>query len=789
MPGLATVVILSLGVGIGVNTTVFSWIQAVVLRPLPGVPDGSSFYLIEPRTDTGSYPGVSWREYQDLRERVGAFRDTIGYRMAPVSVGDAARTERAFAMLVSGNYFQALGLTPALGRFIAEGEARRPGGDPVVVVSHDYWQTHLGGRATAAGERLRVNEQDLTIVGIAPEGFQGTTLGLQFDLWIPATMAPVLMAGSRELDDRSLRGYSVMGRLKPQATEARARTEVDAAMRDLARVYPESNGAMQSEILKFWKAPRGPQRMIASGLGILQALMLLVLLVVCGNTANLMLARASTRLREVGVRLSLGASPATVVRLLLVENVTLGLMGAALGIVIAVWGTTALRAMPPYGALPIRFQTSVDALGLAFALALGVGCGLLFGLGPAVQMARIDPQQALRNGSRTGGRSPMRDALMGLQVALALLVLVAGGLFFKSFAETRLSDTGFRTDGVLLATYDLTGRSSDDDFPRAFAARLLDRLRSVPAIEAAAISSSVPLDIHGLPGRAFTLEGRATTSAAPDIAVSNVVTPGYFATLGIPLLSGSDFVDLNDTALATRQVIVNQAFVARYIGAGEVLGRRLENRNRDYVITGVVRDSTYDAFGEPPTPAVFFSYREKPSTIGEIHIRSRAGTEAVMIAEVQRAVHDLDPTLPVYNIRTMTEHIDKNLILRRIPARLFVVVAPLLLGLVAIGIYAVVAYAVAHRTAEIGVRVALGASGSRVVRQIMWETMVVVGFGAACGWALAVMIDLHLFRGGLEDAPVLVGVPALLLAVAVTSCWMPARRATLVDPLVALRSE
>ena len=475
-------------------------------------------------------------------------------------------------------------------------------------------------------------------------------------------------------------------------------------------------------------------------------------------------------------------------RLILTENVALGLLGTGLGLVIAVWGTNALRAMPPYGALPIRFQTSVDGLGLTLALALGVGSGMLFGVGPAVQMARIDPQQALRRGSRTGGRSPMRDALMGLQVALALLVLVAGGLFFKSFADTKLTDPGFKTEGVLLATYDLTGRSSDDDYPRAFAARLLDRLRAVTAIEAAAISASMPLDIHGLPGRTFTLEGRATSSAAPEVAVSNVVTPGYFDALGIPVMAGRDFVDLRDVA-APRQVIVNQAFVARYISDGEVLGRRLESRGRTYVVTGVVRDSTYDAFGEPPTPAMFFSYRDRPSTIGEVHVRARAGTEAVLAAEVERAIHELDPTLPVYNIRTMTEHIDKNLILRKIPARLFVVVAPLLLGLLAVGIYAVVAYTVSRRTAEIGVRMALGATPQGVVRSIVLESLGVTAFGAFCGWLLALVVDLHLFGGGMSDAPVLVGVPALLLSVAVLSSWLPARRAAAVDPMVALRDQ
>jgi len=447
--------------------------------------------------------------------------------------------------------------------------------------------------------------------------------------------------------------------------------------------------------------------------------------------------------------------------------------------------------MPAYGALPVKFQTSVDAMGLLFAITLGVGSGLLFGAAPAIQLARVDPQRALRAGSKSSGRSAMRDGLMALQVGLALLVLVIAGLFFQGFVETRETDPGFKTEGLLLATYDLSGTAATADgcgnCLSQFATRLLERLRTVPGIEAVALASAVPLDIHGLPLRSFTLEGRAQAQEAPDRALSNTVSNDYFRVMGVPIVAGRDFAEMSDVTLGP-QVMVNQEFVRRFV-SGEVVGRRLNYRDRTFTINGVVRDSTYEAFGEPPTPAMFFAFRDRPSALAEIHLRARPGTEVTFAAEIQRAVRELDASLPVYNVRTMTDHVDRNLMLRKIPARMFLVIAPLLLALVSMGIYAVVSYTVAHRTAEIGVRIALGANNQTVVWQIVKDGMTVIVAGATVAWLLALMVDLHLFAGGAGDMPVLLGVPIILLTVAAFACWLPARRAAQVDPLVALRTE
>jgi predicted permease len=788
-PALAAVVIGSLGVGIGANTVVFSWIQAVVFNPIAGVRLASGFHLVEPRTDAGMYVGSSFREYRDLRDRLRALDRLIAFRMIPLYVGERGRVERSSALLVSDNYFSSLGLAPALGRFPRADEVEKPGTAPLVVISHDYWQTRFGGAASAVGQNIRVNGVDVIVVGVTPRGFRGTLLMLTFDFWLPATMAPVLIPGSKELDDRGARSYTVTGTLAAGAGRQQAQSEVDVAMRQLAQAYPQTNRNVQAELLPFWQSPRGPQKLMAASLAILQLLMVLLLLAVCGNTANLVLARASSRQREMSVRLALGAGPWRVGSLLLMENMLLALLGAALGGAIAFWGTTTLSAMPPLRVrgIPISFETHVDATSFAFTLALGLACGLVFGLAPALQLARLDPQLTLRAGASTPPRSRLRNALMAVEVALAVVVLLAAGIFLRNFMQTRNEEPGFRRDGVLLAAYDLSGRNVDEASVRAFTANLLDRVRALPGIETAAMATSVPLDIHGLPMRFFEIEGRPRTDGTQDSALANTVSPGYFVVMGLPMLAGRDFADLRDPA-APPQVVVNDAFVRRYLDGADALGRRVEIRGRKYVVVGVVRTSLYNAFGEPPTPILYFSLRDRPSPSTEMHLRPRPGFETTIVSDLRGIVRELDPELPLYDIRTLSDHIEANLIFRRLPARMFMVLAPLLLLLAAIGIYAVVAYAVTLRTTEIGVRLALGATAGRLVGQFVGEHLVVIGTGALAGWLLAFAVVVDILTVPI-DAAVFAGVPLILLTVATLASWWPARRVTRVDPMLALKAE
>ena len=505
----------------------------------------------------------------------------------------------------------------------------------------------LAARQGPLDRKCALTSANFPVIGVAPRNFQGDTPPLKFELWAPATLTPTLLGNTRDLEDRSSRAFSLIGMLRSGATREEAQAEFSAAMAQFARDYPEASAGVSGEILSYWESPRGPQRLLISGLAILQGVMLLLLLAVCGNTANLMLARGSTRQREMAVRVALGAGRWRIVSLVLSENMLLAFLGASLGAAFAVWGTTALRVAPIIGAFPILFQTRVDKFALGFAMLLGIVCGLLFSAAPAFHLARLDPQNGLRSSSNTPPRSRARQLLMGVEVGLATVVLIAAALFLQSFRSARQTDPRFRPEGVLLAAYDLSGRNPNEASEREFAARLLERLRSLPDVEAAAIATNVPLDLHGIPARPFTVEGRVRIETGEDRAISNTVTPGYFKMMAIPLVKGNDFAEMRDTA-APAEAVVNEEFVRRYLNGADAIGRRIKTRERDFTIIGVARNSVYDAFGEPAQPAVYLSYRDRPAIQGELHLRTRSGNEAALTSEARAVLRDLDPMLPLY---------------------------------------------------------------------------------------------------------------------------------------------
>lgn len=789
-PFLTAVIVLSLGIGIGANTVIYSWLKGALLNPLPGV-EAPRLVSLEVKDDTGNWVSTSWLEYQDLQKMAPSFDCIAAQRARSFYLGDSERESRAYGEYVSANFFAVLGLKPQLGRFFRAEEVSHPGSAPVVVLAHDFWQKHFAGDAQVVGRTLKLNGTVLTVIGVAPREFRGGFNALAFDLFVPATMATVLQPASRDFTSRTVRHYTLLAQLKSGVSLAQVQGELDAAAQTLLKAYPETNRGLAYGVLPLWRSPRGGQMMVAS-LATLQVFGVLILVVVCVNTASLLLARASTRQREIGVRLAIGGAPARILRQLLGESIVLALIGAAAGLLFAAWGVELIRQipLPAAGSYPIRLSPELDASAFAFATLVAVLCGVLFGLAPATQLARSDVQQALRGGrGALGGRSWLRDGLVALEVAVALVVLVLAGLFLKSFRNALATDTGYDTAHVMLASVDLGGRGYDGERGRRFLEEALRRLRDTPGVVATAAAANVPLDVRGLATGVFAADGKPFDPNWKALYFD--VTPGYFAAMGLTFIDGNDLAPLSRPDLPL-DAVVNEEMAQRYWPEGSPVGRKFNINDMWFTIVGVVRNAKYESVGESPKPMAWLTLRRQFVSAPVLHVRT-SGDPRATLGAMREVVRSLDPELGLIDPRTLAAHVDSNLVMQRIPVRMLAVLAPLALALAAIGLYAVIAYSLAQRVQEIGVRLTLGATPSGVVRLMIWQGLRVVLAGAAIGWVAALVLGYLLqakFVGVAFGDPVIYGgVPLLLLAVAALACWLPARRAARVDPMVALRSE
>jgi len=787
-PFLTAVIILSLTLGIGTNTVVFSWLKHAVLSPLPGVT--APVLLLETKDDTGHDVGTSWLEYRDLVDLLPSFRLLAAQRIRQLNLGDADSGTRLYAELVSANFFAVLGIEPQLGRFFLAGEATQPGSAPVAVISHAFWQNHFQGASDVVGRPLRLNNLVFTVIGVTPQGFRGGFNSLAFEVFVPATMAARLVPASGELRNRENRPYVMLAQLQPGATPAQAQGELAAAARHLIATHPGTNRGLGFELLPVWRSPRGGVIVVAT-LVTLQAFAALILIVVCANTANLLLARASTRTREIGVRLALGAGPGRILRQLLGESVLIALLGAAGGFLLALWGVDLLKLIPLPDGLPIHITLELDWTSFLYTTGLGTVCGLAFGLVPALQLVRADVVHSLRGGrGMTGRRNRLRDALVGMEIAVALIVLVVGGLFLKSFRNALHANPGFDADRVLLLGLDFGGRGYNAQTGGALLDDLLQRLKTLPGVAGASAANIVPLDLRGIPTGVISIQGREFDPNRRILYYR--VTSGYFATLGIPLVAGTDLAPGQRTD-RLRDAVINDEMARRYWPGEDPVGHRFEVDGSTYVIAGVARTPKLERMNESPRPAAWLSMRSRFVSLPFLQIRTMGGDPRTLLPAVRETIRQLDPELVTLDPRSLTQHIKSNLFADRIPAQMLLVLAPLALALAAIGLYAVVAYAVAQRTQEIGIRLALGATPHKIVGYMLWQSMHVVLISCLVGWCFAFAAGwfLHSRLVGVSagDPLIYAGMPALLLIVALLACWLPARRAAWVDPLIALRAE
>jgi predicted permease len=790
-PAFTAAAVLTLALAIGAHTALFTLVNAILLRPLPGIADQGRLVNVHVHaTAPGGvrFGSFSHPNYRDLRDQQRALSGLAAFNGRGVSLGGPSGPELVGAQLVSGNYFSVLGVQPMRGRLIADADDRAPGSSPVAVISHALWQRRFGGDPQAVGRPLTLNGFPFTVVGVAPVGFHGHFVGFPFEVWVPLSMAAQAAPGE-DLMARQSGWLELVGRLAPGVTAAQAQASLAAVAAQLERDYPTTNKGLGVDLRPMTGIDDSLRPGVLSFLAALQAVGLAVLLIACVNVAGLLLARAATRRREVAVRLAVGASRADLVRQLLTETLVLFALGGLGGLAVAAWTADLLHAFQPSFPVPLRFDLRLDLRVVAFGLGSTLLTALPFGLAPALQASRVDLVPALKNQAAGGpGRSRLRGLFVAGQVALSVALLAGAGLLVRTLHRARSLDPGFDADGVQTARLDLSLLARDEAYGRAFYRRLVEAVQAAPAVEAVSLTRSVPLRGTGTLVTPVQVEGRAGDPVAVGF---NVVAPRYFETLRLPLVAGRDF-RATDGPEAPGVAIVNQALARRFWPDQDAVGRRLQRGKAALEVVGVARDSAYGRPGEAPEPHLYLPHAQSFSPRMTLLARAR-GDLAPLAARIRAEVAGLEKDLPVLESTPLTEAVAFALFPQRMLATIAAALGGLGLLLAGTGLYGVVAYSVSRRAREMGVRVALGARARDLSVMVVREGFTLALYGLLPGLLLAVAAGrvLRSMLHGLSPAdPLALGaVAALLAAVAGVASYLPARRASAVDPMVALRYE
>jgi predicted permease len=791
-PGFTAIAILTLGVAIGANVSIYGWVQALLLRPFPAVPDPGSLAVLSSTTATRSDLSLSWPNFVDLRNRRPAsVDDLIAYTLVTVNVRTGSEPHRAWGMLVSGNYFDALGVKPALGRGFNADEGRVPDTYPVVVLSHAYWQAHLAADSRIIGRTLTMNGRAFTVIGVAPEGFRGNAAGISLDLFVPMMMQKAMMPGDR-LRERGNGWLLSMVRLKKSTSMVRAQADFQGLAHTLASAYPENRGR-GLRLDPVWRA-HGASAVLLPVLSVLMGMVGLVLLIACANVASLMLASAAGRQRETAVRLALGASRARIVRQLLTESALLAVGGGVVGLVLAYWTGDMLRLFVPPTGLPLALGAPMNLRVVIFATALTLGSTVVFGLVPAWQGSASSLVPALKEASgavsATPRRTRVRQGLVVAQMALSLMLLVSAGLFLRTLRNAQNVDPGFSARHGLFASIDLLPGGYDAVRGSALFRELLARTREIPAVQAATLAQRVPLDLGGGSDFGVSVDGYAPAPNEEMTVYYNRVGSDYLRTLEIRLVGGRDLTD-RDTPDSPRVAIINETMARRYWNGRNAIGGRVRVGKETLEVVGIARDGKYGMLTEAPRAFMYLPVQQwyRPDTI--LHVRT-AGDLGTAAAAIRRVVRRVDPNLPVFEMRTIAEHLELSLFVQRMAATLLGGFGVLALLLATIGLYGVIAAGVAQRRSEIGMRMALGAYRSDIVALVLKQGLAVTLGGAAIGLVGAVGLT-RLFKSQLvgvsaTDGVSYVATTILVVMVALVATYLPARRAASVDPLNALRN-
>jgi predicted permease len=799
-PGFTLVAVLSLALGLGINTTIFSVVSGLLLRPLAVAEPGRLAALFTSDYSGPAYGASAHADYLDIRERSRSFEQLAAAFFEPVNLAVGDVSDVTLAEVVSGSFFGVVGRPAVQGRLLGPADDRA-GAPPVVVLSEGLWRRRFGADPQLIGRIVTVGGQPFTVVGVAPEKFHGIMRGLRVDLWLPTAAYPVLRPGTDRLTSRGFRGSRLYGLLRPGVPLAAARAELATIAEGLTGAYPDAWSDVSGAGRRLTVVDEAGLRVepqlrggVLGGAALLLVLAGLVLLIACTNLTSLLLARAAARRREIAVRLSLGAGRGRLVRQLLTESLLLAGAGGVLAMIVALWGAELITRIPIPGPLPFALDFTPDLRVLAFALVVSVATGLLMGLAPALQASRPDLAAALRDDAHGPVRSRLRGAIVVAQVAMSLVLLVAAGLFVRSLRNAGSIDPGFSTRNALLVTLDLDLVGYEDGRGRAFYRELRERLAALPGVEAVSLTTSVPLAAFGGSRRSLAVRGHAPAPGEEMEFHVASVGPGYFETMGVPLVRGRGFTE-QDRPGAPGAVVVNESFARRFWPGQDPIGMEVGLMGEDgpwSTVVGLARDGKYVSRGEEPKPFWYIPFEQEYRPAATLIVRT-AGDPSALAGAARAAVRAIDAGVPVAELRTLRESLDGSLLPAKLAGLLLGAFGLLGLLLASIGLYGVVAFNVVQRTRELGIRMALGARASDVVA-------LVVGYGARLllvGLALGLVLALafaRFVRGFLyglspSDPVTYAGVALVLAAIALVASWLPARRAARVDPMIALREE
>ena len=813
-PGFTWVAVLTLAVGIGATTTAFTWINAVLLQPLSGVADPSRLVTVETVTSNGEWVPNSYPDFIDFRDRMKSFDGIAVSHISAFSVGKEDHAERVWGELVSGNFFSVLGVQPEAGRLFLPAEfADAPGKFPIAVISDRYWRSHFGADASIVGKTIRINQHELTIVGVASPEFHGSIPVTAFDLWVPYMEQPALN-GVQEwmLRDRHNRNMLGIARVKQGVTIEQARLELKALSDRMAVANSNVSLGMSATLMPLWKSPHGPQGLLIGPLRILMGVCVLVLLIVCANVANLLLARATVREKEFSARLALGATRLRLARQVLTESLLLTGTGAALGLAVTPWMGHALRLLMPPGPMQqlVAMDTRPDFSVLAFTAGVCVLAALAAGLVPALQVSGLNISARLNAGGRSGagsrGRNRLRSVLVASEVALALVALVGAGLFARGFEQTMQIDPGFNPDHVLLNQFYLNTNGYSLQQRKEFCRRLEERMLGAPGVTDVAYSDGVPLGFEPSWWEELKIDGYAAKPNDNMNIFRNVVSPGYLPLMHIPIVEGRNFTDADNESQDVGAMIVNEAFVRRFFAGRNPIGTRIHGWGNWFRVVGVAKDSKYHYLGETAPPYFYVPFRQiyREDMNLAFYVRTKGDPDSVL-STLRARVRELDPNVTVFDAAPLKEFIGASLYPQKVAASLMTVLGSIALLLAAVGLYSVMAYSVAQRTQEIGVRMALGARPSHVMGMVIRQGLKLAAAGLIAGAVLALLMaravaSVSFTNSGMGSSAKLLGEgvngPVIYFAAAGFLCviaglasYLPARRAAAIEPMQALRTE